>query len=155
MTATNHALTGAIIGFSVVNPLLAIPLALISHFALDAVPHFDFEGDTLTRLRSKGFLYFQLYINATACVALVLLLALMRPNGWLLAAICAFLAALPDVFSIPQFLKGKMDNKLEYSKNRLQRFHQTKLQWKIGPQFWWVELAWSFACLGILRTYLW
>ena len=39
MTATNHALTGAIIGFTVVAPL-AFLVAILSHFVLDAIPHF-------------------------------------------------------------------------------------------------------------------
>ena len=43
MTATAHALIGAAIAAKIVNPFLAIPLAIISHFALDLIPHWD-EG---------------------------------------------------------------------------------------------------------------
>ena len=43
MTATNHALSGALIGLAVMQPILALPLAFVSHFMLDAVPHFGFD----------------------------------------------------------------------------------------------------------------
>ena len=38
MTATNHALTGAIIGLVIGEPVLAIALAFASHFICDALP---------------------------------------------------------------------------------------------------------------------
>lgn len=41
MTATAHALIGAAIAAKIVNPWLAIPLAIVSHIALDLVPHWD------------------------------------------------------------------------------------------------------------------
>lgn len=39
MFVTSHLLTGAAIGSVVPNPLLTIPLAFVSHFAMDALPH--------------------------------------------------------------------------------------------------------------------
>lgn len=42
MTATNHALTGAVIALAINEPWLAIPLAFLSHFAIDAIPHWDY-----------------------------------------------------------------------------------------------------------------
>lgn len=40
MTITNHALVGATIIAIIPNPWIALPLAIGSHFLLDAVPHF-------------------------------------------------------------------------------------------------------------------
>jgi hypothetical protein len=51
MTATAHALVAAAIARAVPNPYLAIPLAITSHFIMDAVPHWDFG--TSWRNRSK------------------------------------------------------------------------------------------------------
>ncbi|SRR4030042_7148199 len=51
MTATAHALVSAAIARSVPNPYLAIPLAITSHFIMDAVPHWDIGTDW--RSRSK------------------------------------------------------------------------------------------------------
>ena len=41
MTATGHALIGTVIAAKIVNPALAIPIALGSHFLADAIPHWD------------------------------------------------------------------------------------------------------------------
>jgi len=41
MTATGHALIGAAIASQVSNPIVGLPLALVSHFFADKVPHWD------------------------------------------------------------------------------------------------------------------
>jgi len=43
MTATGHAIIGTVIAVKIGNPALAVPLALASHIAADAFPHWD-EG---------------------------------------------------------------------------------------------------------------
>lgn len=40
MTAVNHAVTGSIIVVGISNPAIGLPLAIMSHFFLDALPHF-------------------------------------------------------------------------------------------------------------------
>lgn len=50
MTATGHAILGAIIAAKAGNPAIAIPLAFASHIAADAIPHWD----TGTNARKKG-----------------------------------------------------------------------------------------------------
>ncbi|MCX6793868.1 MAG: hypothetical protein NTY06_02065 [Candidatus Gottesmanbacteria bacterium] len=49
MTATAHALVAAAIARAVPNPYLAIPLAITSHFIMDAIPHWDIGTDWRTR----------------------------------------------------------------------------------------------------------
>lgn len=44
MTASNHFATGALIGASIANPWVAAPLAVASHFLLDAMPQYGYEG---------------------------------------------------------------------------------------------------------------
>ncbi len=41
MTATGHAIIGTVIAAKIGNPVLAIPIALASHFVADALPHWD------------------------------------------------------------------------------------------------------------------
>ncbi len=41
MTATGHAIIGTVIAAKIANPLLAVPIALISHVIADAIPHWD------------------------------------------------------------------------------------------------------------------
>lgn len=43
MTATGHAILGTVIAAKIGNPALALPLAIASHVAADAFPHWD-EG---------------------------------------------------------------------------------------------------------------
>lgn len=41
MTATAHALIGASIASKITSPIIGIPLAIISHFVADLIPHWD------------------------------------------------------------------------------------------------------------------
>lgn len=41
MTATSHAVLGTVIAAKIGNPALAVPIAIISHLAADAIPHWD------------------------------------------------------------------------------------------------------------------
>ena len=43
MLYTPHLLTGAVILKFVPNPIVGLPLALLSHFILDMMPHNDFD----------------------------------------------------------------------------------------------------------------
>lgn len=50
MTATSHAVIGTVIAAKVGNPYLAVPIAMMSHIAADAIPHWD----TVTNGKLKG-----------------------------------------------------------------------------------------------------
>ena len=51
MLVTNHVLSGAVIGAAVRSPWLAFPLGVVSHFALDATPHWGKWDDDTQFLR--------------------------------------------------------------------------------------------------------
>jgi hypothetical protein len=104
MTAINHSLTGALIGLTVANPLIAIPLAITSHFVLDTVPHFGYKYKDKRGIKLSFIVY--LFVEAFLCAALVGLLVLNKPIHWPLAVICAFLAASPDFLSFNKFYKN-------------------------------------------------
>lgn len=105
MRAINHALTGAIIGLTIAEPLVALPVALMSHFVLDAIPHYgESNPDTNAVLRSKSFKD-ALYVDAALCFVLVLVIVVARPLNWILAGVCAFIAAAPDFASIGRYIK--------------------------------------------------
>lgn len=53
MTATAHALVSAAIASSIPNPSLAISLAFVSHFMMDAIPHWDFGTNWRARAKAK------------------------------------------------------------------------------------------------------
>jgi len=154
MTAPNHALTGALIGLSISNPAVALPLAFLSHFACDAIPHYDPpETDQAKRLTSRRFLYEFLVAGAFLCFLLVLLLALAHPKHWLTAAGCAFLAASPDLFWIPRFLHSKRTGKDRPPTNGFLKFHSW-IQWRTGPHLLLVEAVWFVVFAGLLFVML-
>lgn len=144
MTATNHALTGALIGLSVGHPS-ALVMALVSHFVLDATPHYS---DDNFKISSKGFASL-LVIEAVCCFLIVVILALRQPVHWQLAAVCAFLATSPDFMWIPRFIRARKGLKEPKPTNAIVRFH-TWIQWKAIPKGALVEAIWAIACAAIL-----
>jgi len=152
MTATNHALAGALIGLTVGNPVLAIPAAFVSHFVLDAIPHYDQPGEELARYRSNRFRN-ELLAHALLCFLLVVLLAITRPTHWLTAALCAFVATSPDLFWIPKFVAAKRHSQLLKNRTRFWRFHDW-IQWRTGPELLWVEIVWFLVVGFVLVTRL-
>lgn len=150
MTATNHALTGAIIGLTISNPVVAIPLALLSHYVLDALPHYRPDVPEEQLYRSKGFALY-LIAEASLCFLLVITLVATRPTDWLLASVCAFVAAAPDLFSIPIYRRIRSGKKK--SMNAYMKF-ASGIQWFEKPTGVVVEAAWLFGALVILAKIL-
>lgn len=156
MTAPNHALTGAVIGLTIHEPLLAAPLAFLSHFACDAIPHYDPPTqDGVARLSSKKFIREFLILGGALCLVLVIVLAIAQPKHWVLAAVCAFLAASPDLFWIPRFIHIMRTHKdIDMTKrNWFSRFHSF-VQWKTGPQFLSLEAVWFVAFSAFVASQL-
>jgi Na+-transporting methylmalonyl-CoA/oxaloacetate decarboxylase beta subunit len=103
MTGFNHALTGAAIGLAVQQPLLVIPLAFLSHFILDSLPHFDHP---LYTFGSKHA--WKLYIiDALIAVTGVILTILYAPALLLPITLGAVFAVLPDATLVHYYTKGK------------------------------------------------
>lgn len=148
MTATNHALTGALIGMSVHQPLLAVPAAFASHYVLDALPH----GDGFFKLRSKTFSLY-LLVEAWLCCLLVLVLAVTQPEYWWLGAICAFVATSPDFMWIKTYLRERKGFKRLKPKLWFVKLH-AKVQWFAKPIGAIVELAWAIIAVSLLVIYL-
>jgi len=154
MTAPNHALTGALIGLGVGNPWIALPAAFLSHFVCDAIPHYDPKQRDLAKLfRSYRFVVEFLLIGAGLCFLIVLLLALYRPHAWLQAAVCAFLAASPDLLWLPRFLKTRHTGKDKVPDGWFFQMHD-KIQWKTGPKLFWFEVVWFLGAGTLVLAHL-
>jgi hypothetical protein len=149
MTATNHALTGALIGLASGQPLIALPAAFVSHFVCDALPHYG-SADPEKTIRTAGFRNY-LAADASLCFMLVLILALARPDHWLLAAFCAFLAASPDFFWINKYLTVRAGR--QWRPNAFSRF-AVGIQWFQRPVGFAVEIAWFIAAAAVLAAFL-
>lgn len=150
MTATNHAMTGAAIGLLLGEPLLAVPAAVISHYFCDTFPHYTSAMPSEKLLKTTGFRNY-LVLEAFLCGLLVVMLAVIRPEHWLLAAFCAFAAAAPDFLWLPRYIKtlrGQQWRPNLYSRLAL------RIQWFIKPIGAWVELAWFIAMAAIILPFL-
>ncbi|GAC1499222.1 MAG: hypothetical protein NVS1B10_01740 [Candidatus Saccharimonadales bacterium] len=141
MRAINHALTGAVIGLVVGNPVVALPAAVISHYICDAVPHFGVSSPSHSYLRKKSFTDY-LILDTILCFILVLVLFLYQPQNYLLASVCAFLATAPDLFWINQYLQAKKGK--SWQPGAYSRFAKT-IQWFERPIGGIVEIAWLIA----------
>jgi hypothetical protein len=147
MTATNHALTGAVIAAALPAPLLAIPLALASHIAIDALPHF---GDDAEEFSSRKFKY-MLFIDLLICIAIAAIILAFRPEHWFLLITCAFIATAPDILWLPDFIaahKGKPMPKY----GKIRQF-LSDVQWSQKPVGIIVEILWFGALFSILVAY--
>lgn len=132
MTATNHMMTGALIAAVVRRPELAIPLAFLSHFALDAVPHFGFEEDDVIVRNSMKLFRVVMSVDIAASIAALVILPTvarishMAVQPWVIVA--SMLAAYsPDVIWLYRYIH-EMRTKSQRPQGRFARFHQN-IQW--------------------------
>ena len=150
MRAINHALTGAVIGLTITEPLIAVPAAVVSHYVCDMIPHFGLNQPMDRELRSKPFRNL-LYLDAVLCLGLVGVLAALRPQHWLLAAVCAFAAAAPDLMSFNRY-QAVLRHR-PWHGNVYSRFAHG-IQWFERPVGAVVEVAWFAAAIALLWPFL-
>ncbi len=146
MRAINHAVTGAIIGVSITSPIVAVAVAVLSHFILDSIPHYDD-----VKLQQKTVFNAVLLADAFLCFLLVLMIFAVRPEAWVVPSIAAFAATSPDFMWMKSWLDG-VDTKKNLS-NWLMRFH-SKIQWSQTPRGLFVEIMWFIAAISILLNVL-
>ncbi len=148
MTSTNHALTGASIGFIIGIPEVAIIVAFLSHFVCDSLPHFGPNMEDEAWLKSKAFRGL-LITDAILSVSLVIVILALDPHHALLASVCAFVAASPDLFWLNRFIKLKTRKPWQPS---LYSKFASKIQWFQRPLGAIVELLWAFMAIIVLKT---
>lgn len=123
MTATAHALIGASLAVKVTNPTIGIPLAILSHFIADLVPHWD-EGTnhhtkSAARIRLEatadvllGFIaVFLLFRNLVDPVYLYSMVIAAQLPDWLEAPSAWFNIKIPP-FSWMDWLGHKLQSRL-------------------------------------------
>lgn len=91
MLSTPHLLVGAAIVKTIPNPMVSLPLAFLSHFALDAFPHWDGSPKTPFSLKTTGWIIVDYLIGLN----IILLLTVGLENQFLII-FGAFLGTLPD-----------------------------------------------------------
>ena len=116
MTATNHGVLGMLIGAYLPIPL-AIPIAFVSHFILDALPHFSIPRNQ--RNKSKRFKTF-VYTDTLIALSFALLSAYL--GRWDMFVV-GWVAYSPDFMWVASYFKhGKHLNVT--AKGRFAKFHQ-------------------------------
>jgi hypothetical protein len=142
MTGINHAVSGAVIAAIIPEAAVAIPLAFLSHFVLDSLPHFGADS-----LISKNFRRI-LATDMGLGILFMLSLFIWRPHHWVLLILCAAAAAAPDLMWLPNYIRISHHRpKSQY--NLIMKFHQV-IQWCERPWGFYVELPW----LAIMLTTL-
>lgn len=128
MISISHASLGAVIGLSVGNPYLALPTALLSHFVLDALPHFGFDGLPIREYFSRRLTYF---VIAFELLGWALLLMLIWGSAWQVF-LCALLAVSPDFVWMYSFIfieklgkfKPSLTGRISTFHNQIQKFER-------------------------------
>jgi hypothetical protein len=146
MTGLNHAVTGAVIATAVKNPAIALPAALLSHFVVDVLPHWDYKLRSATQL---GLIVRLLDLS----LSLALLVALSLTTSTAVVFLAGFLAILPDFMWWNFFLHGKPDRADTNSLlHILRRFHLKIQRSETGAGILF-ELVW-FVVMVIIFFYL-
>lgn len=152
MTATNHALTGAVIALAVKQPVLAVPLAFASHFVLDAIPHFGIHEDDHVKRNSHWLFRTVISIDTALAITMILTIPLLANEivSWWIILLGMLAGIAPDTIWIYRFIR-LMRNKLVRPYGRVARFHQN-IQWSEKPWGLGVEVAWMVAALVVISV---
>lgn len=142
MTTTSHAVTGAMIATVIRQPFLVIPLAFLSHFVCDALPHFGLD----MKFGEKK-MYWWLGIDGTAALLCATFLLWYGVRDPVLLAICGFAAMSPDLAWLYYGLKGPQ---LKIAKHDIvTRFHSW-IQWYQKVPGIFIDFAWVSLMLTII-----
>jgi hypothetical protein len=144
MTGYNHAMTGAAIALAVRQPLLAAPLAFLSHFVLDVTPHF---GGTPSYEYGHKLFPIIIMSDALLTTCAVLVLCAFAPLQTALILLCALCAVLPDVLLFTYYTNGRPDTWFH-------RWH-LRIQWFERPQGAIVEAAYAFFISTAVIALIW
>lgn len=106
MTATGHAIVGAAIATLVPNPVLSLPIAFLSHFAGDKLPHWDVMTD---KNKTKKQIFIQSVLDVLLSFTLVgiIFIYFLRVSNPAIIFLGAFAAQLPDWLELPYFIFHK------------------------------------------------
>lgn len=144
MTIINHVTTGALVAVAIDKPAIALPAALLSHFVLDAVPHWDYKFKNVFHKQAA------IMIDMTLTLWLLVVLAASFHASARLIIAGGFLGILPDAVWLPEIVQGK-----PIPMNRKTPLHYLRrlnawFQWSESPNGKYVEIAWFIATLSLL-----
>jgi hypothetical protein len=120
MTLTNHLLTGAVIAKALPLPV-AIPIAFLSHFVLDALPHFGF-ANVEERMQRLNQFRWVIILDIVLSIALSVWLLRNGHTEWFVVGLVAY---SPDLLWIYRFTVEEKFGKMRPTKgNWFIQFHR-------------------------------
>lgn len=134
-----------LIGAVIHQPVLAVPLAVGSHFVCDALPHFGFGKNSLN---TRAFSIY-LIADCSLAAAMLLLVFAAQPTSWLLMVICGIAAASPDLMWLPGYLRIKHAQPRFLRKNAIMKFH-SRIQWSETIPGAIVEAVWFILVISLI-----
>jgi hypothetical protein len=146
VTGLNHALTGATVAALIDKPVLALPAALLSHFAADVIPHWDYKAPGGVRGRLK-IMSFDLVLSI---ILLFVLAVSVDAQPWLVFT-GGLLGIAPDTMWLPFFLTGS-PSKMHNRKNLLHLIRRSHswIQWSETREGLYVEAVWFVLVLVLI-----
>lgn len=144
MTGYNHAMTGAAIALVVKQPLLAAPLAFLSHFVLDVTPHFG--GTPVYEYGHKIFPYI-MATDALLSAGTLLFVCSLAPTLAALILLCALCAILPDILLLTYYTNDRPNTWLH-------RWH-LGMQWFERPEGAIVEASYAIFISIAVTALIW
>lgn len=120
MTATAHAVVGTFFAARIADPVIALPLSFISHYALDTIPHWD----TATNRKSKSEKRLLIESTIDGVIAIVLSLGIytfvFNLDNYLYLGLIVGASVFPDILTVLTRFIVKKHNVLWNWNNRLQ-----------------------------------
>jgi len=118
-----HLLFGAAIGSAIKNVPLAIVLAFLSHYFLDFFPHIEYGIENIEKKQWRKILPDVLKVLLDFLSGILLIWIFSDPlagSGRAIIYICAFMAILPDGFTVLNYLVSnkilEVHNKIHHQK---------------------------------------
>jgi hypothetical protein len=105
-----HILIGMIIGVKFKSPWLVIPIALLSHFVLDAIPHWDGNFDKKKFKKTRKVVINDIdmvvkFLDIIGTISVLIYFYMQSDRGMMLLG--AVMAILPDMSKIGYLTKLK------------------------------------------------
>ncbi len=111
MILSIHALAGAALGSSIANPLESSVLALISHYFIDSLPHFDYKVENLKEgnLKSDSIHpeFLKITVDLIISSAIIVFVIYKNPENILSILMGSFFGLFPDGLILAHFIFEK------------------------------------------------
>jgi hypothetical protein len=136
MTTSNHVLVASLIAVTIKDPVIVLPLAFLSHFILDALPHYGYagHGGYIEAFKHKT----TFVMEGLGLIGIVILLFTIHFSVCVVTA-AVILSILPDFEWVIRYFFYERKG-LKPPNTLTSRFHN-KIQWCERPWGIFVEIG--------------